>query len=393
MRDERKQNLKVGLLILAALLVIGLTILMVGKRQQLFARHTYYLTSFENVTGLDKGSPVKLDGVTVGYIRSIDLSVKPDQRDISIKFAVDSRFMERIREDSRVSIRSMGLLGDRYLNVSGGSVSKSRILEGGLIRSQAPAELAHFVSSGEDLMENLIAISSSLRAVLERVEAGEGLLGELTTSPETGAKLGDTLSEAINTLADIFARIDRGEGLLGRLVREDSDSGAIIDELVATSRSLHRITTRMAMDLENPDSVYAALLRDQKGGKKLEETLNSLQTASSAIAAVAEELATGEGTLPRLLQDREFAGDFLDDLKALVHSLRSASEKLDRGEGTAGAFINDKQLYQDLEDVVRGVKDSKVVSWFIRSKREKGEKHRLEEENQDAEKGKKSGAS
>ena len=37
-------------------------------------------------------------------------------------------------------------------------------------------------------------------------------------------------------------------------------------------------------------------------------------------------------------------------------------------------------LYRDLEDVVRGVKDSKVVSWFIRSKREKGEKARLEEE-------------
>jgi len=385
MRDESKQNLKVGLLTLAALSMIGLTILMVGKRQQIFARHTYYRTSFENVTGLDKGSPVKLDGVTVGYIQNIDLSVKPDDRGISIDFAVDSRFMERIREDSRVSIRSMGLLGDRYLNISGGSASTARILEGGFIRSQAPAELAHFVSSGEDLMENLIAISSSLRSVLERVEAGEGLIGELTTSPETGAKLGDTLSEAISTLRDIFARIDRGEGLLGRLVREDSDSGAIIDELVSSSRSLHRITTQLALDLENPDSAYAALLRDRDGGKKLEETLESLQTASAAIAAVAEELATGEGTLPRLLQDREFAGDFLEDLKALVHSLRSASEKLDRGEGAAGAFINDPQLYQDLEDVVRGVKDSKVVSWFIRSKREKGEKHRLEEESRNTE--------
>ncbi len=132
--------------------------------------------------------------------------------------------------------------------------------------------------------------------------------------------------------------------------------------------------------MERHDTAYAALLRSPEGGQQIHEVLDALSNAAGAIAAVADEMATGQGTLPRLMKDKEFADDFLDDLQGLVESLRSAADKLDRGDGTMGAFINDPQLYMDLEDVVRGVKDSKVVSWFIRSKREKGEEIRLEDE-------------
>ena len=92
-----------------------------------------------------------------------------------------------------------------------------------------------------------------------------------------------------------------------------------------------------------------------------------------------EEIATGEGTLPRLMADKEYADSFLDDLGELLANMRSISEKLDEGTGTAGAFINDPQMYQDLENVVRGVEESKIVSWFIRNRRERGEEVAAEE--------------
>ncbi|MCK5378400.1 MAG: MCE family protein [Acidobacteria bacterium] len=380
MRDESKRNLRIGLLVIAALLLVALTILMVGNRRQLFVRHTRYSTSFVNVTGLEQGSPVKLNGVTVGFIEDIDLPAGAQQPRIEIRFTLDSRYTERVRADSNVSIRSMGLLGDKYLEITSGSPENERILEGGIVPGRDPAELSQFVSTGGDLLQNLISISVSLKTILGRVEAGEGLLGELTRSPESGAHLSENLTQTVATLGSILGKIERGEGLLGRLVSEESGSGDILDELKASSRSIHRITTQVAIDMERHDTAYAALLRDPDGRRRLTNAIDALQNAAGAIAAVAQEMATGEGTLPRLMQDKEFADDFLDDLQGLVSSLHSAAEKLDLGEGTAGAFINDEQLYRDLEDVVRGVKDSKVVSWFIRSKREKGEKARLEEE-------------
>lgn len=380
MRDESKRNLRVGLLVIAALLLVAMTILMVGNRRQLFIRHTRYTTSFLNVTGLEHGSPVKLNGVTVGFIGDIELPAGAQQPRIEIRFTLDSRYTERVREDSTVSIKSMGLLGDKYLEITSGSVDSPRILEGGVVPGRDPAELSQFVATGGDLLQNLISISVSLKTILGRIEAGEGLLGELTRSPESGSHLSENLTQAVGTLGSILGKIERGEGLLGRMVSEESGSGDILDELKASSRSIHRITTQVAIDMERHDTTYAALLRDPDGRRRMTDAIDALQNAAGAIAAVAQEMATGEGTLPRLMQDKEFADDFLDDLHGLVASLHSAAEKLDQGEGTAGAFINDEQLYRDLEDVVRGVKDSKVVSWFIRSKREKGEEARLEDE-------------
>lgn len=387
MRDETKRNVRVGLLIIAALALVAMTILMVGNRRQLFVRHTRYTTSFLNVTGLEQGSPVKLNGVTVGFIEDIELPSEAEQPRIKVRFTLDSRYTERVREDSTVSIRSMGLLGDKYLEIISGSAESPRILEGGTVPGRDPAELSQFVSTGGDLLQNLIAISVSLKNILGRVEAGEGLLGELTRTPESGSHLAESLTETVSTLGAILAKIERGEGLLGRLVSEEGGSGTIVDQLADASRSLNRITTRLAIDMERPDSAYAALMRDPDLGPKVSETITAFSEAAAAIAAFADEIANGEGTLPRLMQDEEYAGDFLEDLRALVESLRSTAEKLDQGDGTAGAFINDEQLYTDLEDVVRGVKDSKVVSWFIRKKRAKGERIRLKDETAETESG------
>lgn len=379
MRNENKRNLRVGLLVIAALTLVAVTILMVGNRRQLFVRHTRYTTSFVNVTGLERGSPVKLNGVTVGFIENIELPPGAQQPRIEILFTLDSRYTERVRTNSRVSIKSMGILGDKYIEMTSGSPGQERILEGGIVPGRDSAELSQFVATGGDLLQNLIAISVSLKTILGRIEAGEGLLGELTRTPDSGTHLSESLTTTVTTLGSILSKIERGEGLLGRMVSEESGSGEILDELKASSRSIHRITTQVAIDIERHDTAYAALLRDPEGRRRLTDAIDALQTAAAAIGAVAQEIATGEGTLPRLMQDKEFADDFLDDLHGLVASLHSAAEKLDLGEGTAGAFINDEQLYRDLEDVVRGVKDSKVTSWFIRNKREKGEEARLED--------------
>ncbi|MCP4902840.1 MAG: MCE family protein [bacterium] len=369
MRERTQENLRVGLLAAAALVVLGIAILTIGSKQQLFHRHTRYSTAFRDVTGLQVGAPVTLNGVTVGFVENIELPVEAQQERISVRFTLDVRYTERLRIDSQVSIRTIGLLGDKYLAIKGGSPYSDRILEGGKIRGVDPAEVSRFVASGEDLMENLLAISSSLKVILRRVEAGEGLLGELTTPSDTGERLYNVIHATLSELRSILDRVDSGEGLLGRLISDRQ----LPDDVSTAAQSLRGITATIEADLNRDASAYTALLRDPEGARLVSETLIAVHDASEALGAVAEELASGSGTLPRLMADEEYADEFLDDLQQLIQHLRSASSKLDQGDGTAGAFINDPQLYQDLENVVRGVNDSKVVSWFIRNRREKGE--------------------
>ncbi len=379
MRDETRRNLRVGALTVVAVAVLAVAIFTIGNRRQLFTRHTRYITTFKNVTGLQVGAPVRLSGVDVGFVERIELPTEPENQRIVVRFRLDHEYTERIREDSRVSIRTIGLLGDKYLEIRGGTADSPRLLEGGEITGVDRPEVEEFVSSGEDLMENLISISSSLKVVLRRVEAGEGLLGELTTDPASGERLGQELIKTVTGMRSILDRIEAGEGLLGRLVREDGPSTHLLADVDAAARSVRELTTTVASDLERDDTAYAALLRDPGTGASLGEAVVAFRDASQALAAAVDEIATGEGTLPRLMADKEYADDFLDDLAELLANMRSISEKLDDGTGTAGAFINDPQMYMDLENVVRGVKESSIVSWFIRNRRERGEEVAAEE--------------
>lgn len=369
MRDETKQNLRVGAVTVAALALLALAILAIGKRQQIFTQHTRYHTAFSNVTGLQTGAPVRLSGVNVGFVERIDLSTDPKREGIVVRFTVNAVYTERIRADSEASIKTIGLLGDKYLEVRSGSPDADRILEGGMVPGRDPAEVEELMAGGEDLMANLISISSSLKTILVRVEAGEGLIGELTSAPGDEEKFSEMARSTIVSLRTILERVEAGEGFVGRLLTDDE----MADDLYATAHTLRLTGATFTRDLERDDSAYAALFRDPETATLVRESLTSARDATQAMAAALEELASGEGTLPRLMQDKEFADGFLDDLEALMFHLRSAVQKLDEGDGTLGAFLNDPQLYQDLENVVRGTKNSKVTSWFIRNRRKSGE--------------------
>jgi phospholipid/cholesterol/gamma-HCH transport system substrate-binding protein len=376
MRDELKRNLRVGAVSLAALLVLAITILTIGNRQQIFIRHTRYHTTFGNVTGLQVGSAVKLNGVDVGFVQSIELPTDPNEQRIRVRFTLNAAYTERIREDTSVSIKTIGVLGDRYLEIRGGSPDSPRVLEGGTIEGRDPADVAQFVATGEDLMANLLSISSSLRTILGRVEAGQGLLGELTATPAEGEKFSDSVKTTIVTLREILEHIEAGEGFLGRLLTDDQ----MADDLYATAHALRLTGANFSRDFERDDSAYAALFRDPEMARTVREAIVATRDATEAMAAAFGELAKGEGTLPRLMQDKEYADDFLEDLQQLMAHLRSIARKVDDGDGTAGALINDPQLYVDLENVVRGVKNSKLTSWYVRNRRKSGE--RLEEAEQ-----------
>jgi hypothetical protein len=73
------------------------------------------------------------------------------------------------------------------------------------------------------------------------------------------------------------------------------------------------------------------------------------------------------------MNDKEFARRFLDDLAVMTYSLRQVAEKLDHGQGSAAQLINDPGLVRDLENVVRGVQDSKLSTWYVRNRRSRGE--------------------
>lgn len=369
---DPKRRLKVGLFTGALLVLLGVSILLIGKKQGFFTRHVRFQAQFQDVAGLVPGAQVWLNGVVVGVVEDIDLPEDPSQRKITVTFRIRRSLAARIRADSRVRIRTIGLLGDRYLELSSGSPLQPLLPEGSSIPAFEPTDIAEALSQGGEAMGNIVAITGSLRRILEKMEQGQGLLGVLVNEPIEGPRFARELTSTLDHLSQITQQVQKGQGLLGKLV-SSPEGERLFAKLEESVASAHRVLTLLESDLIREDSVLTTLLRHPKAAEQVRQTLANLAQASQALAAASQELANGQGTLPRLLRDQKFADDFLEDLKALTHNLASAAKKLDQGKGSAGQFLNDPELYQDLENVVRGVQKSSLLRWFIRNRREAGE--------------------
>ena len=126
-------DVRVGLLTFAALLLLVLGITFAGGDKGLFLQKTSFLKAhLADVGGLKKGSSVTMGGMTIGRVTDIHFVANPEEL-IEVDFQVRSDIRGRIKADSICSVRTQGMLGDRYLDVSLGTKEASTLAEGAVL--------------------------------------------------------------------------------------------------------------------------------------------------------------------------------------------------------------------------------------------------------------------
>ena len=116
-------QLKVGALILAAIGILTIAVVKLGEAADLFTKRYTLVTFLSNSNGLQKGGSVTLAGQLAGNVKRIDfLPPSGDTtRNLRVTLEVESRLSNLIREDSRIKLKSLGLLGDKVLDISPGT--------------------------------------------------------------------------------------------------------------------------------------------------------------------------------------------------------------------------------------------------------------------------------
>src|SRR5439155_1735628 len=185
---------------------------------------------------------------------------------IQVLINVKGDIAPRIRENTVASIRTLGLLGDRYIELSAGTPESPPVSPGGLIASIDPVEIEALVGQGGDIVTNIVEVTASLKDVLGSIQRGEGLLGAMLRNRELGeATLVDLQRTMTNvqattaSLAKILERVDRGEGVLGQLTGSTKESRDLIGHVRHSARSLDQLTTR----LNRGNGALARLMDDE----------------------------------------------------------------------------------------------------------------------------------
>jgi phospholipid/cholesterol/gamma-HCH transport system substrate-binding protein len=386
---ERQMQLRIGALVLTALLLFMGFVLSVGKRSALFEERYSLWTSFSSTEGLAVGAPLRLAGVTVGNVTRIAFGRDLKDRRIALTLSVEQRVQDRIREDSVASIGTIGLVGDKVLDVTVGSLDRPALQPGARLASVDPLDYTVLVQKGDRILDNVTRITASLDEFLAGGEsAGKRNLNEALRSLRTTLveveKGGGLLHDIIygKEGADLLARVDRTVQSLERTARAIETERGLLHALIYTPQedTLGRLTRALAglddlvREAKEGRGLLHALIYDPQAA----EILVRLDQTGQELEAFVRAAREGKGLVPSLLFNAEGA-KVLEDVQAAAQNMRAVAAdlqtitaRLRQGEGTIGGLLEDPTVYEDLSALLRGANRSLLLKGLIRSTVEEG---------------------
>lgn len=130
-----------GFFIVATFLILAAGVFLIGDKQFLF-RRTYRLEAeFQNVAGLNNGADVRVGGIHLGTVKYVSLPGGPTGK-LAVVMDMASSTKNIIRQDSVATIKTEGLLGDKYVEISFGSEKAAEIENGDAIKGETPVDFS-----------------------------------------------------------------------------------------------------------------------------------------------------------------------------------------------------------------------------------------------------------
>ena len=138
--ERTRVNIAVGFFLVLGILGLGYLSVQLGRVSFLGARGYMVSVEFPSVGGLKAGSTVEIAGVEIGRVERIGL----DNYQARVTLRVHNDI--KLQEDSIASIKTKGLIGEKYVRISPGGSDKI-IQPGGKIREvEAPVDFEELLS-------------------------------------------------------------------------------------------------------------------------------------------------------------------------------------------------------------------------------------------------------
>ncbi|MET0406216.1 MAG: MlaD family protein, partial [Cystobacter sp.] len=139
---DQKLALRVGAFVAMAFVLAGIVVFFIGRKTHLFDKQVTYHTYFASVEGLSSHSPVWLNGLEVGRVDSVGFPSKPGEKRMEVRLQLSADYAQRVRADSVARLSSLGVLGDKAVDISLGSLDKPGVEEGGVIPSETSGDVS-----------------------------------------------------------------------------------------------------------------------------------------------------------------------------------------------------------------------------------------------------------
>ena len=358
MGTDQKAAVKAGIFVVLAGMLLVIVIIFLGQRSKFLTRTYPLWARFANAYGLIPGADVRLAGVTAGSVRSVRvLTDENGKSHVNVVLDVIYDYKPIVTADSCASIRTLGPLGDKYVEISLGSPDSAEMQRGQRIPSE----------DGEDFYD----LSNKLGNRLDEVGQTLGQVNKaLDSFNETGAvnKLNTALDQANKALED-FNRLGAIKKLSTTLERTDriAQQVSTIIETFNKARIIEQFTEGVASLQKSIKTTEEGpgLLHDLIYDQKMPAILTNVKEASASAKDILSNVKEGKGAAHALVygtREREI----INDLGAAARSLNRILADVRTGRGTLGLLIADPELWEMLKRVLGGIEESRTLKYLIR---------------------------
>src|SRR3989344_6909160 len=229
-------ELKVGIFVFVAL--AGLATL-VFKAGDFYLKPGYTIRiTFNSVSGVEKGTPVRLAGVNVGEIKEVHI-IRDAQGATQVEMTAWIMKGASIEEGAEARINSLGLLGEKYVEIIPGTGGNKTLSDGGTLNGKSPVGMDKFTESGNRLISKMEYTFDNVNEVVADTKFKVSLkntFGNAEGVTENLREASDDLKDTMKSARIGMARLRDGEGSIGRLMKNDTmakDMEAFVKDIKA----------------------------------------------------------------------------------------------------------------------------------------------------------------
>ncbi len=313
MEPHKKSNgfkTSVYLMLALSIILVGLIFYVVGSNQKLFdAKYSIYMFK-PNAESLIPGAFITLSGLKVGVVGKMELTDRDKQRGVLIELKIDKDYRNYITTSSVAQIKTMGVLGDKYVDISLGRSTEAALKTNALIQSSSSINMDEVMTDAAGSVVQLKRVLTNLNTITQNILNGNGTIGRLVQD----SGMADNLNTTLRNVKNVSSALNAGQGSAGKFLHDTT-----------LYHSLANTTARFEM--------------------------------------ISKQIAQGKGTLGKAIAD-----------SALFVQIKSAVQQADtllgklQGKGTLGHLINDKEYYKEL---LRLTKDLRILTEDIKQHPEK----------------------
>jgi phospholipid/cholesterol/gamma-HCH transport system substrate-binding protein len=348
------KEMRVGIFVLAGLVVAGIVVFLIGEEKRFFEKKLDYFTSFSDVQGLKSGAPVRLGGVDIGNVTRVRHGDDPGDNRLYVDMHIAKREAVRIKQDTIAHIANKGLLGDKMIELSGGSPGAAQIPEGGSIKGEDPADFANLFSQVGSMTQHAEQILSNL---------------EVTSKALADAQMQEDFKGSVHSVNLILRQVSEGNGYAHRILADPGEAERLshlvstFDRAAAEAEGTMAEAQKAAARINKGPGLVHEILYGEKGS----DAIANFGGAAAELSTTLRGIREGNGLAHSIVYGGdESSQKVAANLGAITADLRQIMADLRAGKGTLGALLVDPSIYEDVKSVLGNVQRNDALRALVR---------------------------